>query len=138
MDHLYTQLAADLTDRIEQGLLRPGDRLPGVRELARQRGLSVATAVAAYRALETGGQIEARPRSGFYVRAQARAVIVEPEQSNPLPKPTPVSGQDMVLRLAQAASDPSILQLGAAVPDPAFLPTRAIERALASAAHHPR
>lgn len=138
MDHLYTQLAADLTDRIEQGLLRPGDRLPGVRELARQRGLSVATAVAAYRALETGGQIEARPRSGFYVRAQARAVIVEPEQSNPLPKPTPVSGQDMVLRLAQAASDPSVLQLGAAVPDPAFLPTRAIERALASAAHHHR
>lgn len=138
MDHLYVQLAADLARRIEQGLLQAGDRLPGVREAARQRNLSVATAVAAYRQLETSGHIESRPRSGFYVRARAQGLIVEPEQSNPAPKPTPVTGQDMVLRLAQVANDPAILQLGAAVPDPSFLPTRAIEQALARAAHHHR
>jgi DNA-binding transcriptional MocR family regulator len=138
MDHLYVQLAADLAERIEQGLLRVGDRLPGVRELGRQRGLSVATALAAYHQLESSGHIESRPRSGFYVRARVKALIVEPEQSDPAPRPTPVSGQDLVLRLAQVANDPAIVQLGAAVPDPTFLPTRAIERALASAAHHHR
>ncbi|HVK98257.1 MAG TPA: PLP-dependent aminotransferase family protein [Dongiaceae bacterium] len=138
MDPLYVQLAADLAQRIDQGLLRSGDRLPGVRELARQRGLSVATAVAAYRELETGGRIEARPRSGFYVRTRSALAIAEPEQSNPAPRPMPVTGQELVLRLAQVANDPAVVQLGAAVPDPTFLPTRAIERALASAAHHHR
>ncbi len=138
MDHLYVQLAADLAQRIEQGLLQGGERLPGVRQLGRQRNLSVATAVAAYRQLELEGYIESRPRSGFYVRTRPKTVIREPEQSDPVPRPMPVSGQDMVLRLAQVANDPAIVQLGAAVPDPAFLPTRAIERALASAAHHHR
>ena len=71
MDTLYCALAREIAERIEQGLYRPGERMPGVRALSGQRGVSVATAVAAYRRLEDDGYIEARQRSGFYVRTRA-------------------------------------------------------------------
>ena len=45
--------------------------------------------------------------------------------------PRLVTGQAMAMALIKAANDPSIVQLGAAVPAPAFLPTQAIGRALA-------
>ena len=138
MDTLYIRLATDLASRIDQGILSPGERLPGVRTLASQQGVSVATAVAAYRQLELDGYLESRPRSGFFVRPRSRVAIAEPGQTRPASRPTPVSGQDMVLRLAAVANDPTVVQLGAAVPDPSLLPTRAIEKALVGAAHHHR
>lgn len=134
MDTLYSTLAREIVERIEQGLYRPGDRMPGVRVLSTQRGVSIATAVAAYRRLEDDGYIEARQRSGFYVRARAHPRAAEPGTSAPRVRPSPVTGQELVLRLVKATNDPGVIQLGAAVPDPAYLPTRAIERALARAA----
>lgn len=135
-DILYLRLAQELAASIEQGLLRVGERLPGLRNLSRQKGVSVATAVAAYHYLETQGFIEARPRSGYYVRM--RASLEEPAQSQPIAQPTPVTGQAMVQRLVEASADPAIVQLGAALIDPALLPTRAIEQALVQAARHHR
>ena len=43
MDLLYEKLAGELSESIARGVLRPGDRLPSVRLLARQRKVSVAT-----------------------------------------------------------------------------------------------
>ncbi len=136
MKHLYETIADEIVDQIECGLLRPGDRLPGVRTLSTRRAVSIATAVAAYRKLEDHGYIQARPRSGFFVRA--RLAAAQPETSSPAPRPHPVTGQQLVLQLVKAANDPAIVQLGAAVPAPAFLPTRAVEQALARAARRNR
>ncbi len=128
--HLYEQLGRELANGIEQGIYRPGDRLPGVRVLSRQRDVSVSTAVAAYRWLEDVGYVEARQRSGMYVRQRQSHRLPQPGPSAPRTTPTPVSGQDMVLRLLKAANDPSVVQLGAAVPDPQYLPTASLERAI--------
>lgn len=138
MSLLYEQVAHEVVTHIERGLYRPGDRLPGVRTLSRQRGTSVATAVAAYRLLEDEGYIEARQRSGYYVRPRPQVPALEPEASRPATRPCPVTGQEMALQLVKAANDPALVQLGAAIPDPAFLPTQAVERALANAARQYR
>ena len=119
MLHLYEKIADEITEHIERGLYHPGDRLPGVRSLSRRRRVSIATAVAAYKRLEDEGVIEARHRSGFFVRTRPRIAVVEPGPSLPAARPSPVTGQELVLRLVQAANDPDIVQLGAAVPDPA-------------------
>lgn len=137
MEHLYESIAADVMGQISRGIYRPGDRLPGVREISSRRRVSVATAIAAYRRLEDGGYIEARPRSGFYVRVR-RAAVEAPGLSSPNARPAPVTGQAMVLELLRAASDPGILQLGAAVPDASFLPARMLEGALVEAARRHR
>jgi DNA-binding transcriptional MocR family regulator len=87
----------------------------------------VASAVAAYRRLEDGGYIEAKARSGFFVRSRPKTTIEEPGVSKPKVRPGPVTGQELVLQLVKAANNPGVVQLGAAVPDPSFLPTQAIE-----------
>lgn len=138
METLYQQLADELAISIDQGLYRPGEKLPGVRRLSLQRNLSIATVIAAYRRLEDRGLIEARNRSGYYLRARIGQAPPEPDASIPPNRPVPVTGQELVLRLVKAANDPKIVQLGAAVPDASFLPTQAIERALIQAARQHR
>lgn len=61
---LYQQLADELAVSIRTGVLRPGDRLPSVRDLRRQRGVSPSTIFQAYAQLESQGLVEARLRSG--------------------------------------------------------------------------
>ncbi len=131
---LYERVAKQLAGQIDQGLYRPGDRLPGVRRLARQFEVSISTIVQAQRLLEDDGLIEARPRSGYYVRMPFWTQPEPPGISRPIVRPVPVTGQELVLRLVQTANDPKCVQLGAAVPAPEFLPARAIQRALSAAA----
>lgn len=134
MDILYRQLADEVADLIHSGSFRAGDRLPGVRQQARSRGLSIATVVSAYRQLEDRGLLEVRNRSGFYVKPKPATVVQPPRIVVTTMRPALVTGQDMVLQLIKAANNPNIVQLGAAVPAPEFLPTRAIERALTKVA----
>ncbi|MCS4503338.1 Histidinol-phosphate aminotransferase [wastewater metagenome] len=131
-DYLYERVAAGIQTQIEQGTYAPGERLPGVRKLRRQYGVSVATAVAACELLEQREILEARPRSGFYVRGRARHATAPPEVSaEETPGPSLVSGQERVLELVQAHHDPDLMSLGAAVPDAGFLPGAALDRSFA-------
>lgn len=134
---LYRRLAGLLRQQIRDGALLSGDRLPGVRRISARFGVSLATAVAAYRQLEQENVIEARPRSGFFVRARSTVELAPPRESRPRNWPVPVSGQQRVMQMIAAASAPDILALGAAVPHPDFLPGRQVQRALASASRHP-
>src|SRR2546430_16014341 len=87
-DPLYARIAADIGDLIEGGVLRTGDRIPSVRRASRQHRVSMATAVQAYLQLENRGLIEARPKSGFFVRHRPRQLLEEPQPSHPLPGPS--------------------------------------------------
>ena len=64
----YGQLATRLQEDIAAGRLAPGARLPSVRDLCASFQASPATVTHALHLLEDAGLIEARARSGFYVR----------------------------------------------------------------------
>ncbi|OAI13993.1 GntR family transcriptional regulator [Methylomonas koyamae] len=130
----YENLAEHLLKAITQNLYRPGERLPSVRQLSHQHQVSTATAVSALRLLEDQGHLEARQRSGYYVRPRPRCSLPEPAISTPPREPTLVTGQELVLRLIKAANNPKIVQLGAAVPAPSFLPTQRLAQMSASVA----
>src|SRR5579872_3259628 len=76
---LYVRLAEQLTQQVVDGVLRQGDRVPSLRELSRQQGVSVSTALQAYLWLENRGYLEARPQSGFYIRTPFAKLIPEPQ-----------------------------------------------------------
>ncbi len=57
--------------RIEGQVFQPGMRLPSIRRLARERGVSPFTVGHAYDRLTAMGRIEPRRGSGFYVQALA-------------------------------------------------------------------
>ena len=65
---VYRQLATQVVLAILSGELRPGDRLPSTRELARRFGLHPNTISAGYRQLQREGWTELRHGSGVYVR----------------------------------------------------------------------
>lgn len=68
---IYRQLVTQVVLAIVSGDLRPGDRLPSTRELARRFALHPNTVSAGYRQLEREGWTERRHGSGVYVRTQA-------------------------------------------------------------------
>ena len=71
---LYRTVAQEISGMIQDGSLTAGDQLPSIRALSQSRKVSPATVLKAYEALEADGLIEARPRSGYYIRElQARA-----------------------------------------------------------------
>lgn len=69
---LGAQLAWRLRVLIASGQLTPGDRLPGVRELATGAGVNVNTARAVYRRLEEDGLIASRHGLGTFVADDAQ------------------------------------------------------------------
>ncbi len=133
MTYLYQKLAARLVEQITSGLYGPGERLPGIRRFSAQHRVSNATSVAVYQKLQDEGYIEARSRSGFYVRLRSSPCSSEPEISTPKVHPSPVTGQDLALQLVKASNQPGMIQLGAAVPASSYLPTRQVEKAVANA-----
>jgi GntR family transcriptional regulator len=64
---LYRQLITQVQLAILSGDLRPGDRLPSTRELARRFAIHPNTVSAGYRELEREGWTELRHGSGVYV-----------------------------------------------------------------------
>ena len=64
---LYQQIYASLARQIRSGQLRPGERLPGKRSLARELDVAVNTVDTAYQMLAAEGYLQARDKSGFYV-----------------------------------------------------------------------
>jgi DNA-binding transcriptional regulator YhcF (GntR family) len=63
----YLRIAAELRDRITAGQLRPGDRLPTIRDVARDWGVAIATATRALAVLRQEGVVHAVPRVGTVV-----------------------------------------------------------------------
>jgi DNA-binding transcriptional MocR family regulator len=74
---LVTQLADDLARRIEDQGLRPGSRLPSIRVMAEQTGVSRFTVVEAYDRLVARGLVQSRRGAGFFVRARRKPLVKE-------------------------------------------------------------
>ncbi len=68
---LVTQLAGGLARRIDEQGLRPGTRLPSIRKMAEQSGVSRFTVVEAYDRLVARGLVQSRRGAGFFVRARS-------------------------------------------------------------------
>src|SRR5512132_2267125 len=127
----YQQLADHLAELIRQGTYPPGGRIPSVRQLSQQQGVSISTVLQAYYLLEDQGLIEARPQSGYYVRGQTTARLPEPEMSSPGRDPSQVSLHELVMMLMNDSRNPNLVQLGAALPNPEYLPIKKINHIIA-------
>lgn len=124
----YRSLADELGNAIRSGLLRPGDRLPSVRETCRNRSVSPSTVFQAYGLLETQGLIEPRERSGYFVKAQRRAQRAAPQAAAARDDATPVAVSELAFQLLSTSTDPSLVPLGSAFPSPDLFPLDELAR----------
>ena len=121
---LYTQLAQDIQRRIRSGALPPGARLPTVRELAVQLGVTRLTIHTAYSELQAGGWVEATVGRGTFVAAPTEPATVQTDYGHDRSPPSILN--DMV-RLARL---PGMRSLAMADAAPDLYPTRDFARAL--------
>lgn len=76
---IYRQLVTQIALAVLSGDLKPGDRLPSTRELARRFSIHPNTASAGYRELAREGWVEYRHGSGVYIKSHAETPST-PEQ----------------------------------------------------------
>jgi DNA-binding transcriptional MocR family regulator len=133
---IYQAIADQLHDAINKGTLRAGDRMPSVRTLCSQFGVSPGTATQAFRVLEMRMLVEARPKSGYFVRhalvqSLARLPMVDSVQLE-----APVSGMPDTTRIvrefAELCGGPYVTPFAAATPDRRLLPEAKIQSLIAT------
>lgn len=134
--HLYDRLALDIEQRIRDGVLRAGERLPSVRKACESQRLSPATVLKAYYLLESRGLIEARPQSGYYVRPRQLGSLAEPEMTRPVGASTELEVSDFIFEILEAVKDPAVVPLGSSFASPYLYPLEKLGRCLAAAARH--
>ena len=113
-------IVASVQREIAGGALPAGSRLPPVRALEKQLGLSKNTAQAAYDELVARGLVEAREREGVFVLAASRlaasAPIAAPAMAELVPPPL----------VRQDFPAPGVTALSTVFIDPELLPTERI------------
>jgi DNA-binding transcriptional MocR family regulator len=127
----YRAVSDKIAGLIDQGVWKPGERVPSVRRISVQESVSVTTILQAYALLESRGYVEARPQSGYYVRARRAAMPPEPRTSAPARNATRVEGSYLISRLLQAAADPKVIPFGTACPSLELMPAVKLNRILA-------
>lgn len=134
--HLYEALADRIRTMIREGTLEEGQRIPSIRRLSRQFSVSKATVQEAYRLLEDQGLVEARSRSGYFVRP---AHLRRPAAGFSLPEPakqtTPLTATlvergDLYMRVLALAETENTIPFGAAIAPAEFLPVERLGRLL--------
>ena len=131
----YAALAADIEASILAGVLRPGDKLPSVRHTCASRGVSASTVFQAYYLLEARGLVQARERSGYFVRAGLRRAPPEPEQaSQPADQSIAVDVSERVFEVLESSMARDVVPLGSAFPSPLLYPLQRLSQALATSA----
>jgi DNA-binding transcriptional MocR family regulator len=122
---LYRQLACHIQQRIRSGALPTGTRLPTVRQLAQQLGVTRLTVHSAYAELAAGGWVEATVGRGTFVAEQEERAPV-PATSELGQEVTPRGVMNDLLRMAQM---PGLLSLAMNDPDADAFPLRDWQRA---------
>lgn len=128
---LYRQIAAQIERAIASGALRAGTRLPSVRQLSQQHGVSLTTAVQAYRWLENRGSVQARPKSGYFVAPRA-PTLPEPQFDQHIDGASFVSMDQVLHEFLLMVEDPQALPSFNAAPARALLPEAKLQHLLAA------
>ncbi|MCG8609890.1 MAG: PLP-dependent aminotransferase family protein [Pseudomonadales bacterium] len=127
--HVADQIAAD----IRAGVYIQGQKIPSVRKICAQFSVSHATAAQACGVLEDEGYVKAKPQSGYFVRSEAAEPDIRPPVSEMLP-PATFNRLALLNQLLSITGQRDWTQLGAAIPDKEFLPTRSLQQHIAKVA----
>lgn len=117
--HLYQRLTRQIQEQIQRGTFRPGQKLPSIRELSRQRSVSRNTVILAYDRLSEMGLVESRDRTGFVVLAE-QPKRARPEGLAEALIPSAPRADHLALSVVRAAASSQLAPLGSAHPSGEF------------------
>jgi DNA-binding transcriptional MocR family regulator len=132
-DHLYLQVADGIEKMISDDVLKIGDKLPSVRLLSEEYGISMGTAFQAYYHLEGKGLIEARAKSGYYVRFNQRRFPELPKTIQFEQVTTKVSVKEMIAALYKDITAKDVINFAVAAPSIDLIPSAKLNKSIVNA-----
>jgi 2-aminoadipate transaminase len=139
---LYRQIAEQIRALIRSGVLSAGCRLPTVRQLAADHGLTRLTVQSGYAELQMQGLIESFVGRGTFVAKWAQ--MIPPVSAAPISaleqspvEPATWHNQSLLAELVLMTEQADLLSLAQAIPDPATYPTRELRHALQAVLDQP-
>jgi 2-aminoadipate transaminase len=131
---LYRQVTEQIAGLIRRGALANGARLPTIRQLAEELGLTRLTVHSAYAELQAQGLIESTVGRGTFVAARPPAPA---RHSDAAEAPVQWRAHSVLADLVALADRPDLISLAQAMPAPETLPVRAFGKALRQALEAP-
>lgn len=128
---LYRQISRHIKEKILDGSLTPGTRLPSERELAKLLNVSRTTAINTYRNLETEGYVHSKTGSGTYITFPEADEDTHPAFSWPqvfIPQ-NPLPMGSILRELISGPVSEDTIALDAGLPDPALYPMQLLQQA---------
>ncbi|TDV16596.1 GntR family transcriptional regulator [Paraburkholderia caballeronis] len=123
-----------MADEIRAGHIAAGSRMPSLRQVIAQHGVSQSTATRAYHLLEQWGLVRAEERSGYFAAPPAAAVDKPAGRRAAAAASSTVDISDLVFSVLDAAKRPGIVPLGSAFPSPQLFPLARLAKSLGQAA----
>lgn len=122
---LYRQIVDAVVARIRDGRLRPGTRLPTVRDLGDRLGVTRLTVHKAFRELQTAGWVEATVGRGTFVRDGAGAGFGPGARAA-------LSADEVMSDIQRFGPSTGMINMAHSEPDPALIPAEAFWDCLVS------
>lgn len=131
---LYAEIAQGMARLIDDQIFKSGQKLPSVRDVAAQNGVSISTAVQAFRWLEERNLVTAKPKAGYFVAPRSRGPAL-PAVSRPPRHSLVVERQTRTEVIAVSTPEHPGVSFGGACPkDPHFFDEERVRAALNRAA----
>jgi len=126
----YITLANKIASMIESGIYKAEDKLPSLRSLHKENGLSIGTVLQAFNYLIDKGLITSQEKSGYYVSYRSGRKL-------PTPQALPVSFSERTVHIDQLlhklrrdGTSRGFVSFANALPDNHLLPFNSIKRAI--------
>lgn len=132
-DYIYRRISANLEQKILSGVLKAGDKLPSVRAISGENGVSISTVLQAYYTLEGKGLIESRPQSGYYVVHCAVSLPALVSSTRPDKQSDPLETENLITKVYSEIGHDRTLQLSLGVPQSELIPVAKLSKALVHA-----
>jgi DNA-binding transcriptional MocR family regulator len=129
---LYQKIASGLEDQIKNGTLKTSDKMPSLRMLHQEHGVSMTTAIQAYLELESKGLIVSRPQSGYYVNYKPGYLSV-PAVSKPTDGDEPECVETLITKMYSTLHDKDITRFSLGVSENELLPIAKLNKELMNA-----
>jgi DNA-binding transcriptional MocR family regulator len=131
-DFRYIKLADEMENHILAGTYQVGEKLPSIRRLQSRTGFSLTTIYQAFIELEKRGRVEARNKSGYYVKPLLSQILPAPGAKRHRPVAKKVVINSLAASIVRAMGDREFLQLGGTLVAPELLPCRQLSRIIKS------
>lgn len=127
----YQKIAKAIASQIKKGVWRVGEKLPSLRAVSHENGVSLNTAIQAYYELEKDGYIISRPKSGYIVDYKPIRLSA-PATTQPSLNPEGKEVADLIAEVYSSLEigDKSITRFSLGMPEDVLLPITKLNKEL--------